>query len=161
MEPSGDEKKECSEREAEKGHVVDHHLSESDESRLQGRPWEGGEETSADQQRGMEAVCQRPTPGPAHTRQLRAFMRSWAGLAKRVHHSHPKSQADERRRTLPFKLPTAPLASQCGTKPGHPPWEAPQGRHGPNWAPIPDVSVQPPAQPTLDSFGRSCARGPA
>jgi hypothetical protein len=23
------------------------------------------------------------------------------------------------------------------------------------------VSVQPPAQPTLDSFGRSCARGPA
>jgi hypothetical protein len=24
-----------------------------------------------------------------------------------------------------------------------------------------DVSVQPPAQPTLDSFGRSCARGPA
>jgi hypothetical protein len=27
------------------------------------------------------------------------------------------------------------------------------------WKPC--VSVQPPAQPTLDSFGRSCARGPA
>lgn len=37
MEPSGDEKKEWSEREAEKGHVVEHHLSESDETRLQGR----------------------------------------------------------------------------------------------------------------------------
>jgi hypothetical protein len=43
----------------------------------------------------------------------------------------------------------------------HPPWEAPQGRHRLNRALIPDVSVQPPAQPTLDSFGRSCARGPA
>jgi hypothetical protein len=64
-------------------------------------------------------MCQRPTSGPAHTRQLRTFMRSWAGLAKRAHHSHPKSQADGRRRTLPFKLPTAPLASRCGTKPGH------------------------------------------
>jgi hypothetical protein len=68
---------------------------------------------------GSDTRCQRPTPGPAHTRQLRAFMRSWAGPAKRVHHSHPKSQADGRRETLPFKLPTASLASQCGTKPGH------------------------------------------
>jgi hypothetical protein len=64
----------------------------------------------------MGPFCQRPTPGPAHTRQLRAFMRSWAGPAKRAHHSHPKSQADERRGTLPFKLPMTPLASRCGTK---------------------------------------------
>jgi hypothetical protein len=38
--------------------------------------------------------CQCPTPGPSHTPQLRPFMRSWAGPAKRAHHSHPKSQAD-------------------------------------------------------------------
>jgi hypothetical protein len=67
---------------------------------------------------GSDTRCQRPTPSPAHTRQLRAFMRSWAGPAERAHHSHPKSQADERRGTLPFKLPTAPLASRCGTKAG-------------------------------------------
>jgi hypothetical protein len=43
----------------------------------------------------------------------------------------------------------------------HPLGKAPQGRHGPNQALITDVSVQPPVQPTLDSFRRSCARGPA
>jgi hypothetical protein len=67
-------------------------------------------------QPGSDTRCQRPTSDSAHTRQLWTFMRSWAGPAKRSHHSHLKSQADERRGTLPFKLPTAPLTSRCGTK---------------------------------------------
>jgi hypothetical protein len=64
----------------------------------------------------ISTIVSASNPRPSHTRQLRAFMRSWTGLGKRAHHSHPKSQADERRGTLPFKLPTAPLASRCGTK---------------------------------------------
>jgi hypothetical protein len=94
-------------------------------------------------------------------------MRSWAGPAKRAHHSHPKSQADERRGTLPFKLPRPPWLADVELKPRHrlpapdipPPLGSPPRQAWANRALIPDVSVQPPAQPTLDSFGRSCARG--
>jgi hypothetical protein len=63
--------------------------------------------------------CQRPTPGPAHTRQLRPFMCSWASPAKRAHHSHPKSQADERRGLSLLSCPRPPWLADVGLKPRH------------------------------------------